>query len=104
MASFLMPVRHVITQSSAAIDKINRNTKCYHDVFPSTNNSAQVDPAPGIWYVHDIPESNHISIVPVWAGTVRQKQFWRSMQDFLVSIDDCRALRGRTSRDITVVS
>lgn len=62
-------------------------TRCSHDPILEGNLINQT-PSPGIWLVHEIPESSHISLVPVWLGTTQQKQFWRTMQEHLISIDD----------------
>lgn len=43
---------------------------------------------PGIWHVHHMDAANHISLVPYWTGSSRQRYFWSSLGQWLCAIDD----------------
>jgi len=45
---------------------------------------------PGIWNVCHIPESTHVSLMPLWIGTQRQKEFWIEIGEWLERVDDAR--------------
>lgn len=59
-----------------------RFTKCVH--LPSDKSVA---PTPGTWLVSTINDASHISLVPLWMGTLRQRIFWGQVGDWLTRID-----------------
>lgn len=68
--------RHCLTRISSA--------RCQHHAFG--------DPRPpqyerGIWHVYDLEQGHHASILPLWLGTQRQKQFWTDIGDWMSFID-----------------
>lgn len=69
-------------------------TRCRHSSSESieyTNLSLdrkRTKPEPGIWYVNQLEEATHISIVPFWSGSLRQKYFWEDMGRWLRDIDE----------------
>ena len=47
---------------------------------------------PGIWNVCHIPDSTHVSLMPLWLGTQRQKEFWIEVGEWLERVDDARGI------------
>lgn len=45
---------------------------------------------PGIWNVCHIPDSTHMSLMPLWLGTQRQKEFWIEIGEWLERMDEAR--------------
>lgn len=45
---------------------------------------------PGIWNVCHIPDSTHMSLMPLWLGTQRQKEFWIEIGEWLERVDEAR--------------
>lgn len=43
---------------------------------------------PGIWNVCHIPDSTHMSLMPLWLGTQRQKEFWIEIGEWLDCVDE----------------
>ncbi|GJE85878.1 alpha/beta hydrolase fold-containing protein [Phanerochaete sordida] len=52
------------------------------------------DPVPGLWDVFEVPDATHISLVPFWYGTARQRAFWGSVGRWLREIDHQVAAEG----------
>ncbi|KAJ7293116.1 alpha/beta-hydrolase [Mycena rebaudengoi] len=57
-------------------------TTCIHDEPHS-----QASPQPGIWYVIREDDATHTSIVPLWMGTDRQRQFWIKLGTWLDNVE-----------------
>ncbi|KAJ7596657.1 alpha/beta-hydrolase [Mycena floridula] len=53
---------------------------CLHD----ENNKR---PMPGIWHVHSLDGASHMSLLPIWMSSKRQKVFWGKLGDWLHSVD-----------------
>ncbi|RDB29699.1 Lipase [Hypsizygus marmoreus] len=47
-------------------------------------------PESGVWHVNQVEEATHISFIPFWTGSSRQKQFWESTGHWLRVIDSTR--------------
>lgn len=47
---------------------------------------------PGIWNVCHIPDSTHVSLMPLWLGTQRQKEFWVEIGEWLDVVDQERQI------------
>ncbi len=71
-----------------------RNTRCRH--FDHSDNilldgpeKARYECAPeaGVWNVHHLAETHHLSIVPFWFGSASQKAFWLDLGHWLRAID-----------------
>ncbi|KAF8323289.1 alpha/beta-hydrolase [Clavulina sp. PMI_390] len=45
---------------------------------------------PGIWNVCHIPDSTHVSMMPLWLGTQRQKEFWIEIGSWMERVDEAR--------------
>ena len=72
-----------------------RFTRCRH--FSHADNILGWDetrygrpPEPGIWHVHHLEDAHHLSIAPLWFGSVEQKAFWKDIGHWLRSIDAAR--------------
>ncbi|TFY80308.1 hypothetical protein EWM64_g3703 [Hericium alpestre] len=42
---------------------------------------------PGMWHVHRLDQAHHVSIMPVWLGSQRQKDFWGDFGNWLRKVD-----------------
>src|ERR1700733_3567048 len=66
----------------------------YHSHSTSSKNrraaSSRAAMKPGIWNVCHIPDSTHVSLMPLWVGTQRQKEFWIEIGEWLERVDDAR--------------
>ncbi|KAF8215990.1 alpha/beta-hydrolase [Mycena galopus ATCC 62051] len=47
-------------------------------------------PKPGIWYVNQEEDVHHMSLVPLWTGTDRQKQWWKRLGRWLSVVEGNR--------------
>ncbi|KAH9944264.1 uncharacterized protein BXZ73DRAFT_96757 [Epithele typhae] len=47
-------------------------------------------PEAGVWHVHELQDAHHLSVVPIWVGSGRQKAFWRDLGQWLRAIDSAR--------------
>ncbi|KAJ7161357.1 alpha/beta-hydrolase [Mycena crocata] len=65
-----------------------RRTRCQH--LESSTDHLRGKPQPGIWYINPLEDANHMSIVPLWTGTSRQKQFWVKLEKWLSTIEGSR--------------
>lgn len=45
---------------------------------------------PGIWNVCHTANSTHLSLMPIWLGTQKQKEFWIDLGEWLARVDDAR--------------
>lgn len=61
---------------------------------PGSKSKASLSNAmrPGIWNVCHIPDSTHVSLMPLWLGTQRQKEFWVEIGEWLERVDESTAL------------
>jgi len=50
------------------------------------------DPEKSVWHVHNVNAAHHVSFVPFWMGTSRQKAFWRDLGSWLYAIDAKRSV------------
>lgn len=48
---------------------------------------------PGVWNVCHIADSTHVSMMPVWMGTQRQKEFWVEIGEWFEVVDAIRKVR-----------
>lgn len=53
---------------------------------------------PGVWNVVHVPESTHVSLMPMWLGTQRQKEFWVEIGEWFEVVDAARGYQRRTQR------
>jgi len=69
-----------------------RRTQCRHFGLVKSNEGRfdQVAPRPGIWYVNQEDDAHHMSLVPVWTGTDRQKQWWKKLGRWLAAVEGNR--------------
>ncbi|KAJ6504400.1 alpha/beta-hydrolase [Mycena vulgaris] len=71
-------------------------TRCRHFgpapqiAVKSTENEDRFQPRPGIWYVNEEEDANHMSIVPLWMGTSRQQRFWLRLGRWLRAVESNR--------------
>ncbi|KAJ7492409.1 alpha/beta-hydrolase [Mycena latifolia] len=67
-------------------------TRCQHfaPVAAGDDGLRKVVPSPGIWYVNQEEDTNHLSIVPLWTGTSRQQQFWVKLGRWLLAVESNR--------------
>ncbi|KAI0639551.1 alpha/beta-hydrolase [Trametes polyzona] len=76
-----------------------RNTRCRHfshsDNILDGSEKARYEcpPEAGVWNVHHLEDTHHLSIVPFWLGSPSQKAFWLDLGHWLRAID--RAPRDR---------
>ncbi|TFK56698.1 alpha/beta-hydrolase [Heliocybe sulcata] len=66
-----------------------RTTTCIH--YPPSQPrgvSATWLLQPGVWHVHQVDDAHHISLIPAWLGTSRQKAFWEELGSWLQAVDD----------------
>lgn len=73
-----------------AADESCSVTTCRHRSQPLGASRAFSNPpelSPGIWDVYEVPDASHISLVPLWLGTVHQRIFWESVGQWLRAID-----------------
>ncbi|KAJ6520040.1 alpha/beta-hydrolase [Mycena sanguinolenta] len=47
-------------------------------------------PRPGIWYVNEEDDAHHMSLVPLWTGTERQKRWWKKLGRWLSAVEGNR--------------
>ncbi|KAF7339285.1 hypothetical protein MSAN_02142000 [Mycena sanguinolenta] len=47
-------------------------------------------PRPGIWYVNQEDDAHHMSLVPLWTNTDRQKQWWKRLGRWLSTVEENR--------------
>ncbi|KAJ7103312.1 alpha/beta-hydrolase [Mycena belliarum] len=48
----------------------------------------RVTPRPGIWCVNwQEEDANHMSLLPLWTGTSRQRRFWEQLGRWLLAVD-----------------
>lgn len=78
-----------------------RDTRCRHfdhddNILLDGPEKARYGCAPeaGVWNVHHLAETHHLSIVPFWFGSAGQKAFWLDLGHWLRAID--RTRRGAT--------
>ena len=65
------------------------------DDFVTINGAPESEPEPGIFQVYHIPGStNHLSVMPVWFGTKKQKRFWEDVGVWLDLVDKMRSKTG----------
>ncbi|KAF9270020.1 alpha/beta-hydrolase [Marasmius fiardii PR-910] len=60
-------------------------TECQHSKSPTSNNHDSLQP--GVWYVHEIEDAHHLSLVPSFLLTTRQRQYWIDLGQWLTEID-----------------
>ncbi|KAF8323288.1 hypothetical protein DL93DRAFT_2151564 [Clavulina sp. PMI_390] len=45
---------------------------------------------PGIWNVITINDSHHVSLMPMWVGSMKQRTFWYGLGEWLEEVDSAR--------------
>ncbi|KAI8990569.1 alpha/beta-hydrolase [Trametes punicea] len=50
-------------------------------------------PESGVWHVHHLADSHHLSIVPYWLGTRNQRAFWVDLGCWLRAVDRAHGAR-----------
>ncbi|KAI0068173.1 alpha/beta-hydrolase [Artomyces pyxidatus] len=60
-----------------------RTTRCKHKHSPD----AESVPEAGVWYVYPLERAHHQSVMPIWWGNQRQKEFWQGLGPWLRRID-----------------
>lgn len=82
------------------------STLCRHHQSDSTathpffdKDSTELEPEPGVWHVHQTGDTNHVSLVPFWISSSRQKYFWIKLGHWLRSVDDQLTRRGMDTPD-----
>ncbi|KAI0361462.1 alpha/beta-hydrolase [Trametes cingulata] len=84
-----------------------RSTRCKHfshgDNILDGSEKARYScpPEAGVWNVHHLADTHHLSIVPFWFGTRSQKAFWLDLGHWLRAIDRARrsTLEDRSLKD-----
>jgi hypothetical protein len=70
---------------------------CHHEIVldnsSRVSSDTKVQPECGIWYVHNLEDTNHTSIVPVYVGNQQQVRFWTSVGQWLCDIDSLSGSR-----------
>ncbi|KAF8330413.1 uncharacterized protein EI90DRAFT_1187950 [Cantharellus anzutake] len=56
----------------------------FHPAMPKSK------PKPGIWNVCYMPDTTHLSLMPLWRGTRMQKEFWTELGEWLEVVDEAR--------------
>jgi hypothetical protein len=64
-------------------------TRCRH-LVDGQSDEDRTAPSPGIWHVNQEEDAHHMSLVPLWTGTDRQKQWWRRLGQWLASVEESR--------------
>ncbi|KAK1228675.1 hypothetical protein PQX77_008328 [Marasmius sp. AFHP31] len=59
------------------------STRCKHTKLTSSSD----DPQSGVWYVHEIENAHHLSLVPSWLLDARQRCYWIELGQWLMAID-----------------
>ncbi|KZT74987.1 alpha/beta-hydrolase [Daedalea quercina L-15889] len=102
--SFLV-LRHILRYTSLGDLIFLSETKCRHSTYSLDDSRRAADMLngsqetakrhahleQGVWHVQHIDAAHHVSIVPFWVGTSRQKAFWRDLGDWLYAIDATRS-------------
>ncbi|KAJ8083779.1 hypothetical protein PM082_002545 [Marasmius tenuissimus] len=57
--------------------------RCKHTKLTSSTD----DPRSGTWYVHEIENAHHLSLVPSWLLDARQRRYWIELGQWLMAID-----------------
>jgi hypothetical protein len=52
-------------------------------------------PQPGIWNVVHIEDCHHLSLMPMWIGSKKQRMFWCGLGKWLKEVDAARLLVDR---------
>lgn len=45
---------------------------------------------PAVWQVLHVPNTSHTSLMPLWTGNSRQKEFWIEIGEWLERVDEAR--------------
>ncbi|KAI0052547.1 alpha/beta-hydrolase [Auriscalpium vulgare] len=72
-----------------------RSTRCHHHTkttsvekqAPHPGVWQKQAPHPGVWQVHLLEDAHHLSVMPVWVASRRQKEFWADIGAWLRDID-----------------
>lgn len=63
-------------------------TECCHDeLFFVGEDEGNIAPQPGIWYVQHAEGASHMSMVPLWFSSPRQRKFWVNIGEWLKRIE-----------------
>ncbi|EIM92237.1 alpha/beta-hydrolase [Stereum hirsutum FP-91666 SS1] len=64
-----------------------------HSPIPPPPNlkSPNSEPRPGIWNVHHLEGTTHVSIMPFWTGSRLQREFWSEYGDWLRNVETTTA-------------
>jgi hypothetical protein len=67
--------------------------QCTHqgiNEYKAIDSKSQIPP-PGMWHVHHQPGiTHHISLMPIWFGTVGQQRFWTDLGVWLELVEKGR--------------
>jgi len=82
---FGVPSSNSSSSSSPSIEsQTSRSNKNNNTIYNKPK------PKPGIWNVCYMPDSTHVSLMPLWRGTPRQKEFWCELGEWLETVDAAR--------------
>lgn len=58
-----------------------------HPLTLPPTKSPNSEPEPGIWNVHHLGGTTHVSIMPFWTGSRLQREFWSEYGDWLRNVE-----------------
>ena len=79
------PSHPFISELSSSANTSRASTPTAYDSYSPSHN-----PKPGMWNVIHIPDSTHVSLMPLWMGTRRQKEWWVELGEWLEVVDRAR--------------
>ncbi|KAJ7786540.1 alpha beta-hydrolase, partial [Mycena metata] len=54
------------------------------------DNKLTLELEPGVWYVNEEENATHLSLIPLWTGTERQRRFWMRLGKWLTTVEGKR--------------
>jgi len=58
--------------------------------LPTSHLHAKTIPQPGIWNVIHVDDTHHLSLMPLWIGSKKQRTFWYGLGEWLEEVDAAR--------------
>lgn len=58
--------------------------------LPTSHLHAKTIPKPGVWNVIHVEDAHHLSLMPLWVGSKKQRTFWYGLGEWLEEVDAAR--------------
>jgi hypothetical protein len=74
------------------IDFFYSSTCCKHLESNTVVNFTDLELKPNTWYVNQVDAATHITLVPFWVGSERQRAFWTNMGKWLKAVESTSSI------------